>query len=38
MERWYTGIACNTSQKNYISKLKNIERNKIISEMISEED
>jgi hypothetical protein len=38
MERQYTGIACNTSRKNYIRKPKNLKRKKIISEMISEED
>jgi hypothetical protein len=38
VERQYTCIACNTSHKIYIRKPKNLERKKIISEMISEED
>jgi hypothetical protein len=38
MERRYIGIACNTSQRIYIRKPKNLERKKIISEMISEKD
>jgi MULE transposase domain len=31
MERWYTSIACNTSQIIYIRNPKNLERKKIIS-------
>jgi hypothetical protein len=38
VERWYTGIACNTSHKIYIRKPENLERKKIISGMISEGD
>jgi hypothetical protein len=38
MERRYTDIACNTSQRIYIRKPENLERKKIISEMISEKD
>jgi hypothetical protein len=38
VERRYTGIACNTSQKIYVRKKEKQERKKIISEMISEGD
>jgi hypothetical protein len=38
MEKRYTGIARNTSQRIYIRKPENLERKKIISEMISEKD
>jgi hypothetical protein len=38
MERWYTSIACNTSQKIYIKKPKNLKKKKIISGIISEGD